>query len=97
VIRIWVSFVARNNGTLYVSQASTNPLERQQEEIKRRTSVVGIFPNRQSLIRLAGALMAENDDEWATDQRRYFSIKSMRRFDEPEGGEVHQELVAALV
>jgi transposase-like protein len=76
---------------------STNTLERINKELKRRTRVVGIFPNRDSLVRMVATLLQEQDDEWQVMDRRYFSIQSMRRIDEQlEGGETPKELLAAI-
>lgn len=64
---------------------STNPLERVNKEIKRRTDVVGTFPNPAALLRLAGHVLIEQHDEWDGADRRYFSEHSMKLLNvEPE-------------
>ena len=57
---------------------STNLLERLNREIKRRTKVVGVFPDQPSVIRLVGTLLIEIDDDWRASQRKYFSLESMQ-------------------
>jgi transposase-like protein len=62
---------------------STNPLERLNREIKRRTDVAQVFPNDAAALRLAGAILLEINDEWAADERRYFSQASMQKLLDP--------------
>ena len=62
---------------------STNPLERLNKELKRRSAVVGIFPNRHAVLRLLCALLAEQNDEWLVGQHRYFSEASMAKILNP--------------
>jgi putative transposase len=66
---------------------STNPLERLNKEVKRRTDVVGVFPNPEALLRLAGAVLVEAHDEWQTTDRRYLAEATMALLATPAGQE----------
>ena len=69
----YMSFPAAHRVKLH----STNPLERLNGEIKRRTEVVGIFPNEAAITRLVGAILLEQNDEWAVQRARYMTRETM--------------------
>lgn len=69
----YMSFPAPHRAKLH----STNPLERLNGEIKRRTEVVGIFPNEGAIVRLVGAILLEQNDEWAVQRSRYMTLETI--------------------
>ena len=56
---------------------STNPIERLNGDIKRRTEIVGIFPNEEAITRLIGAILLEQNDEWAVQRARYMTLETI--------------------
>lgn len=65
---------------------STNPLERLNKEVKRRADVVGIFPDERSILRLIGAVLLEQNDEWQL-QHRYMQLEAMAELLQPSADE----------
>jgi putative transposase len=69
---------------LRVKLHSIDPIERLNGEIRRRTEVVGIFPNDDAIVRLVGALLLEQNDEWAVRRARYMTLETISRMsDDP--------------
>jgi putative transposase len=69
----YMTFPAQHRAKLH----STNPIERLNGEIKRRTDVVGIFPNEDAIVRLVGAILLEQNDEWAVQRARYMTLQTI--------------------
>jgi transposase-like protein len=82
----YMSFPPQHRAKLH----STNPLERLNGEIKRRTEVVGIFPNEAAITRLVGAILLEQNDEWAVQRARYITLESIS----PVSDDAHVSLPA---
>ena len=70
---LYMSFPKKHRAKLH----STNPIERLNGEIKRRTDVVGIFPNDKAIVSLVGALLLEQNDEWAVQRARSMTLETI--------------------
>jgi transposase-like protein len=77
----YISFPPAHRAKLH----STNPIERLNGEIKRRTEVVGIFPNEDAIIRLVGAILLEQNDEWAVQRASYMSLETIAPLSDDPG------------
>ena len=73
VVMAYMHFPATHRMKLH----STNPIERLNGEVKRRTNVVGIFPNEVAIIRLVGAILLKQNDEWAVQRGRYMTLETI--------------------
>ena len=73
-ILAYIAFPQKHWSRIY----STNLLERLNKEVKRRTNVIGVFPDQPSVIRLVGSILIEIDDEWQAADSRYFDMDTMR-------------------
>ena len=69
----YMGFPAQHRAKIH----STNPIERLNGEIKRRSDVVGIFPNEAAVTRLIGAILLEQNDEWAVQRARYMTLETI--------------------
>ena len=76
----YMTFPAQHRAKLH----STNPIERLNGEIKRRTEVVGIFPNEDAITRLIGAILLEQNDEWAVQRARYMTLETIATMGEDQ-------------
>jgi putative transposase len=72
-VQAYKSFPKEHRAKLH----STNPIERLNGEIKRRTDVVGIFPDDEAIVRLVGALLLEHNDEWAAQRALYMTLETI--------------------